>query len=35
MSARHAHRLGWPMLSAIVVDKAENVATGTMEPETH
>ena len=28
----HAHRLGWPMLSAIVVDK-KNVATGTMEPD--
>jgi 5-methylcytosine-specific restriction protein B len=30
--SRHAHRLGWPMLSAIVVDK-KNVATGAMDPD--
>jgi hypothetical protein len=29
----YAHRKGWPMLSAIVVNKP-NVATGSMEPET-
>ncbi len=29
----YAHRRGWPMLSAIVVNK-QNVATGQMEPET-
>ena len=29
----YAHRRGWPMLSAIVVNK-QNVATGNMEPET-
>lgn len=28
-----AHRMGWPMVSAIVVNKP-NVATGRMEPET-
>jgi hypothetical protein len=31
--SRHAHRLGWPLLSAIVVNK-QHVANGTMEPET-
>lgn len=31
--SRHAHRLGWPMLSAIVVNK-QHVTNGTMEPET-
>jgi 5-methylcytosine-specific restriction protein B len=30
--SRHAHRLGWPMLSAIVVDK-KNVATGALDPD--
>ena len=29
----HAHRLGWPMLSAIVVNK-QNAASGTMEAAT-
>jgi hypothetical protein len=29
----YAHRMGWPMLSAIVVNKP-NVASGRMEPET-
>jgi|SRR5882762_4819059 hypothetical protein len=29
----YAHRKGWPLLSAIVVNKP-NVATGAMEPET-
>jgi len=29
----YAHRKGWPMLSAIVVNQG-NVATGSMEPET-
>ena len=29
----YAHRKGWPMLSAIVVNKP-NVATGAMEPDT-
>jgi hypothetical protein len=29
----YAHRRGWPMVSAIVVNK-QNVATGRMEPET-
>ena len=29
----YAHRKGWPMLSAIVVNK-ENLDTGTMQPET-
>ncbi len=29
----YAHRKGWPMLSAIVVNKP-NVASGSMEPET-
>lgn len=29
----YAHRKGWPMLSAIVVNK-QNVATGRMEPDT-
>ena len=29
----YAHRKGWPMLSAIVVNKP-NVASGNMEPET-
>jgi hypothetical protein len=29
----YAHRKGWPMLSAIVVNK-QNVGTGEMEPET-
>lgn len=29
----YAHRMGWPMLSAIVVNKP-NVTTGTMEPDT-
>jgi hypothetical protein len=29
----YAHRKGWPMLSAIVVNQ-RNVATGKMEPET-
>ena len=29
----YAHLKGWPMLSAIVVNKP-NVATGSMEPET-
>ena len=29
----YAHRMGWPMLSAIVVNKP-NVTTGAMEPET-
>lgn len=29
----YAHRMGWPMLSAIVVNKP-NVTTGRMEPET-
>jgi hypothetical protein len=29
----YAHRKGWPMLSAIVVNQ-ENVATGKMEPKT-
>ena len=29
----HAHRQGWPMLSAIVVNK-DNLATGAMEPST-
>jgi hypothetical protein len=31
--SRHAHRLGLPMLSAIVVNK-QHVASGVMEPET-
>jgi hypothetical protein len=30
--SRHAHRLGWPMLSAIVVNK-QNVGDGVMEPD--
>ena len=30
--SRHAHRLGWPMLSAIVANK-QKVTDGTMEPE--
>lgn len=29
----YAHRKGWPMLSAVVVNKT-NVASGSMEPET-
>jgi hypothetical protein len=29
----YAHRKGWPMLSAVVVNKP-NVASGNMEPET-
>lgn len=29
----YAHRKGWPMLSAVVVNK-QNVASGSMEPET-
>jgi hypothetical protein len=29
----YAHRKGWPMLSAVVVNK-QNVASGNMEPET-
>ncbi len=30
--SRHAHRKGWPMISAIVVNK-QHVGNGTMEPE--
>jgi hypothetical protein len=29
----YAHRRGWPMLSAVVVNKT-NVVSGSMEPET-
>jgi hypothetical protein len=30
--SQHANRLGWPMLSAIVVNK-QHIGTGTMEPD--